>query len=783
MWKLNPVEVGGESYYLLPGKEYVVGRKNCEVLLQNDQSISRVHAHLTVSPQNINQKQPVELTVKDSSKYGTFVNEERLSNAISKVLRSGDRLTFGVFQSKFRVEYEPLVVCSSCVDSEGKAALLQAVQLLGGQLVNSWTQDCTHLVMSSVKVTIKTICALICCRPIVKPEYFSELGKALQQKLTRPKVESFYPEIDEPTLNKKDVDLNARPERKSLFQGKTFIFLSAKQQKRLSSVVAFGGGRSQLLEEGSLPLSILESSGSCVVDMVTGNSQALSSATTKWSDSVAAVLRRKGLRIIAESEIGLAAIYISTDNYCNPLSEMESETVRRKPSIPSATLSQSVAVDETVLPAISQNITAFAPNTEPSEGASRFCRLSTSGLSAVAETPEKQREWDRPLGKGALAKDPPLTSTVAETMMSAHGANAVATSEVQGEKSALMSRPKRDDPTAVKPPLTNGHKSRPSEKPSISITDYFQPTSKKRTREGSDPADYSEAKNSRRDAEENVAEQRDSAPQRSNPWRQTPQAAPVPEPCLTTPAPRGPSNRGSQGPYSNPSKDPNSDPPKESQQGRSSGEAVQRPPSNKRKEMASPDSMEEMEMEDLESIMSEPMEEQEVPATPSKKQRLETTVKIKQEEESFTEASKPEEGITLKQQREAEQENVPGKEETKVPKASLKVENGEDLPKNLLLIEFKSLIVSNPVRPRTGALQPRDANQKNFKKFRKAPVPGAQGLPNIIGGSDLVAHNRAKNSELEEWLREAAEEDKQNEREEALGDDLFRYNPKPSKRR
>ncbi|KAJ8353942.1 hypothetical protein SKAU_G00215090 [Synaphobranchus kaupii] len=775
MWKLSPVEAGGESYYLLPGKQYVVGRKNCEILLPNDQSISRVHAHLAVSAQNCKQNEPAEFTVKDGSKYGTFVNEERLANTTAKVLHSGDRLTFGVFHNKFRVEYEPLVVCSSCVDNEGKAALLQTVQLLGGQLVNSWTQDCTHLVMSSVKVTIKTICALICCRPIVKPEFFSELQKALQQKLTPPKAESFYPEIDEPTLNKEDVDLNCRPERKRLFQGKTFIFLSSKQQKRLSSVVAFGGGRSQLLEEGSLPLSVLESSGNCVVDMATGNSQALLSTTAKWSDSVAAALRRKGLRFIAESEVGLAAIYISTDKYCNPLSKMESETVRRKPSIPSATLSQSVAVDETVLPAISQNITAYAPNTEPSQGASSLCRMDTSGLSAVAETPEKQQGWDRPPSKGASAKDPPLTCTVAETMMSACSTKAVASSEVQAEKSPLVSRSKCDNSTAVKPLLTNGHKQRSSEKQSNTLTNFFQPTSKKRTREGSDPADYCEAKNPKRDDEEGVPEERDSISQHSNPRRETPKAALVPEPCLTTPAPREQSNRVSQV--------PNSDPSKESQQGRASGEAVQRPPSSKRKEVASPDPMEEMDMEDLESIMSQAMEELDIPATPSKKQRLETAPEIKLEEVSFTEASKQEEGMTQKQPSEPEHKNASGKNETKVPRATVKVENGEDLPTNLLLVEFKSLIVRNPVRPRPGSLQLRDVNQKNFKKFRKLPVPGAQGLPNIIGGSDLVAHNRAKNSELEEWLREAAEEDQQNEREETLGDDLFRYNPKPSKRK
>lgn len=41
----------GETHYLLSSKEYVVGRKNCDILLSNDQSISRAHAILTVTEQ------------------------------------------------------------------------------------------------------------------------------------------------------------------------------------------------------------------------------------------------------------------------------------------------------------------------------------------------------------------------------------------------------------------------------------------------------------------------------------------------------------------------------------------------------------------------------------------------------------------------------------------------------------------------------------------------------------------------------------------------------------
>ncbi|XP_008336170.1 nibrin-like, partial [Cynoglossus semilaevis] len=104
-------------------------------------------------------------------------------------LKSGDQVTFGAFNSKFSLVFLKPVVCSSCLDNGDKASLSSALQSLGGKLVNSWTQDCTHLVMNTVKVTIKTISALLCGRPIVRPEFFSELNKAVQKKLPLPGAE------------------------------------------------------------------------------------------------------------------------------------------------------------------------------------------------------------------------------------------------------------------------------------------------------------------------------------------------------------------------------------------------------------------------------------------------------------------------------------------------------------------------------------------------------------------------------------------------------------------
>lgn len=65
------------------------------------------------------------------------------------------------------------------------------------------------------------------------------------------------------------------------------------QLKRLSAAVGFGGGRSLLLEEGSLPRELLECPQSCVIDVTTGSSHALvPSSTTEWAKSVKNVVQR-----------------------------------------------------------------------------------------------------------------------------------------------------------------------------------------------------------------------------------------------------------------------------------------------------------------------------------------------------------------------------------------------------------------------------------------------------------------------------------------------------------
>ncbi|XP_054903415.1 nibrin [Poeciliopsis prolifica] len=835
MWILTPQQPGGETFYLLPGKEYVVGRKNCDILLASDQSISRSHAQLAVAD--------LTLTLKDTSKYGTFVNSQQLTAPVE--LSSGDNVVFGVFHSKFSVVFlEKPVVCSSCLDAAGKTSLSQALSALGGKLVNSWTPDCTHLAMPTVKVTIKTISALLCCRPIVKPEYFSELSRAAQQKSAPPKPDSFIPEIDEPSLSKEDVNLATTPARKRLFTGKTFVFLTSKQLKRLGAAVSFGGGSSRLLEEGSLPHDLLESPHSCVVEVATGSSQTLlPPSATEWANSVKNIIHRKGLRVVTESEIGLAAIYASCEKYCNPSCLItDSDPAQKvKPRIPGASLSQSMTVDETVLPAASQNITAYAANTETSQRM-EACRVT--GLAAVGETPEEkqnQKAAQLPGSKPAAQKST-RELIVEETMSSSFSA----ADNTDSQRRKPDHKPKGFGNTSFRPPpsapKTNGGSrtflhTQPSQKQKTSpqtspqkqstLTNFFQPVNKKRPLE-EESSDIM------------------SAPKR-----------PAPESSISLKDTN--SLRVSKKMPSLPLEGPSAvyETPLESVSDLFSGRAehlTEEPRSRKRKEME-----EEIKMEELESIMSEDMDylDDESPSSHGQKEEVMVHYGLaEQKKSSHSVESKTkkqrvhQEQTARKSQRpclgldkqhsqqnlgeQSDRHDVSSKTDNnispnhdssrppKTPAASESTEKkvsvdddasfiedvellqvdipqpseetkssvkpvqikeevkeskiDEDLPKKLLMVEFRSLTVTAPSKPKPKQPQ-NNGHAKNFKCFRKKHLPGAEGFSHIIGGSDLLVHNRGTNSDLDEWLKGAAEGERQHKREETIGDDLFRYNP------
>ncbi|XP_053846603.1 nibrin isoform X2 [Vidua macroura] len=745
MWKLVPASGKGEPYRLLSGVEYVVGRRNCTILIQDDQSISRSHAVLTVSRPETSPSQSLSvpiLTVKDTSKYGTFVNGSNL-NGTSVSLQSGDRINFGVFESKFRVEYEPLVVCSSCLDVAQKNALNQAIQQLGGLVVNEWTKECTHLVMVSVKVTVKTICALICARPIIKPEFFPELIRAIQSRQQLPNHESFYPPVDEPSIDSENLDLSEHHERKKIFRGKTFVFLTAKQHKKLGPAVVLGGGEVKLMTEGRKEMPLLLSPEVCVVDVGLANSQISGSdSMTNWTDSILTVLESKNLRAIPEAEIGLAVIFMSTEKYCNPQKQHASKAVPESSAsaVVGQTISQSLAVDETIMPTAADSSTLYIADTEE-----QTCM-------ELENTSQVHQQRKTAFQDTAAKKKSSGTS----------GSVNAGTSIPRGNRTSGFSQ--RSQPVS---PSKISEAGKPRESTSRhqsnSITNYFQ-VSRKRER-----------------AEEDET----SVPKLA---KLEERSSPLPK-CTESTTSLICSSEAKQHQKKNNILDPNPNfaedmgikPMRESVKLTSDRTDTETTSSEnhapkKRKELddLSKDT-EALEIvfgsEDIDWEDQMADHDQETQSSKRKKQCLEAKgSRFPEKEEEL--------GSVLTSEMES---NI--KEESPVLNHSKLQDDSSNLPSRLLLTEFRSLVVS---RPRQNSHLPGNTSyggKKNFKMFKKVAYPGAGQLPHIIGGSDLIAHHAKKNSELEDWLRQEMEEQNRHAREESLADDLFRYDPNVKRRR
>ncbi|XP_059719374.1 nibrin [Haemorhous mexicanus] len=759
MWKLVPASGKGEPYRLLSGVEYLVGRRNSAILIQDDQSISRSHAVLTVSRPETSPSQSLSvpiLTVRDTSKYGTFVNGSKL-NGTSVSLKSGDRINFGVFESKFRVEYEPLVVCSSCLDVAQKNALNQAIQQLGGLVVNEWTKECTHLVMVSVKVTVKTICALICARPIIKPEFFSELIRAVQSRQQLPNHESFYPPVDEPSIGSDNLDLSEHCERKKIFSGKTFVFLTAKQHKKLGPAVVLGGGEVKLMTERRKEMPLLLSPEVCVVDVGLANSQISGSdSMTNWTDSILTDLESKNLRAIPEAEIGLAVIFMSTEKYCNPQKQPASKALAAVPessasAVVGRAISQSLAVDETVMPTAADSSPLYIADTEE-----QTCM-------EIENTSQVHRQ-----------KKMAFQDTTGKKNSGTSGSVNAGTSIPRGNRTSGLSQ--RSQPVSPsKIPEAGKPRESAARHQSNSITNYFQ-VSRKRER---------------------AEEEETSVPKIA---KLEERSSPLPK-CTESTTSLICNSEAKQHQKKNNILDPNPNfaedrgikPMRESVKLTSDRTDTETTSSEnhapkKRKELddLSKDT-EALEIVfgsgdiDWEDQIAD--HDQEAQRSKRKRQCLEAKgsripeVNVNQQEENKV-LKEEELGSVLSSEMKS---NI--KQESPVLNHSKLQDDSSNLPSRLLLTEFRSLVVSHPRQNSHLSGNNSYGGKKNFKMFKKVAYPGAGQLPHIIGGSDLIAHHAKKNSELEDWLRQEMEEQNRHAREESLADDLFRYDPNVKRRR
>ncbi|MQL72211.1 hypothetical protein Taro_004518 [Colocasia esculenta] len=88
---------------------------NCDVIIQTDRAVSRVHAEIIVdvmaprsSSRNRSSNDLPNVRIRDLSKFGTFINKDSGSQAVNTfpnkkaVLKDGDLISFGTGIATFR---------------------------------------------------------------------------------------------------------------------------------------------------------------------------------------------------------------------------------------------------------------------------------------------------------------------------------------------------------------------------------------------------------------------------------------------------------------------------------------------------------------------------------------------------------------------------------------------------------------------------------------------------------------------------------------------------------
>ncbi|KAK4472691.1 hypothetical protein MN116_003920 [Schistosoma mekongi] len=221
------------------------------------------------------------------------------------------------------------------MDRDMKRKMKAVATSIGANTLNEWSDKCDLLIMQSLVVTSKVICALLKCIPIVTPDYLEEIKKIRCNKIaSKPDPKDFVPIVKEEKLTQNDA-LRFRPNdlRRQLFSGKLFLVLSKYKYNTLSEMIYLGSGRLYLFDSPDALLNLCSDNNVCVskcvsVDKILHDVLLKpeccvvhlhpTSATELWQRKIYTVLRSLRRRPILESELGFAVVYCSTKLYCNP---------------------------------------------------------------------------------------------------------------------------------------------------------------------------------------------------------------------------------------------------------------------------------------------------------------------------------------------------------------------------------------------------------------------------------------------------------------------------------
>lgn len=261
VWGLFPVDPlsGEDKYYIFTKGVYKVGRKGCDVIICKDKGVSRIHAEVVVDemismdhPLHMKSDLPSRILIRDCSKYGTYINKEKVHKFLNKetFLKDGDVVSFGTGTAVYRFCFVPLIFFVYCSESFQVDQLLRdKVSSIGACITYNLSEECTHVLADElVPVKEDLVDAIVSKKPIVLRSWV-ELVAEKRIGLEIPSWSSYIPTM---TVEGVSVKVAASGTRAKCLEGFTCLLESINMYKfkdRLQSLLEVCGAKIVFVEE------------------------------------------------------------------------------------------------------------------------------------------------------------------------------------------------------------------------------------------------------------------------------------------------------------------------------------------------------------------------------------------------------------------------------------------------------------------------------------------------------------------------------------------------------
>lgn len=195
VWGLFPNDPlpGEDRYYIFSKGTYKVGRKGCDVIVNKDKGVSRIHAEIVVDVmsslehlQNKSSNISSNVRIRDCSKYGTFISKnlgakERVHEFPNKeaTVKDGDLVSFGTGNATYRFCFVPLIfLVFSSEPFKANQLLEEKILSIGACMTCNWSPDCTHVLVNQfMPLTEDVIDPFVAKKPFVLKEWIEVVAE------------------------------------------------------------------------------------------------------------------------------------------------------------------------------------------------------------------------------------------------------------------------------------------------------------------------------------------------------------------------------------------------------------------------------------------------------------------------------------------------------------------------------------------------------------------------------------------------------------------------------